>query len=72
MVIGHALAVLATAWLLARGERWLWAVADRIHWYAGSAPGRVRRPRPVVVAVLATFLIPARWVLTGPRAPPVA
>ena len=72
MVIGHALAVLATAWMLARGERWLWAVADRLRRYAGSAPGRVRRPRPVVVAVLATFLIPARWVLTGPRAPPVA
>ena len=71
MLLGHALAVLATAWLLARGERWLWAVADRIHRYAGSAPGRVRRPRPVVVSVLAVFLVPARWVLTGPRAPPV-
>ena len=72
MLLGHALAVLATAWLLARGERWLWAVADRIHRYAGAAPGRVRRPRPVVVAVVAAFLIPARWVLTGPRAPPLA
>jgi hypothetical protein len=72
MLLGHALAVLATAWLLARGEQWLWAVADRIHRYAGSAPGRVRRPRPVVVAVLAAFLIPTRWVLSGPRAPPVA
>ena len=72
MVIGHALAVLATAWMLARGERWLWSVAERIHRYAGSAPGRVRRPRPLVVAVLAAFLAPTRWVLTGPRAPPVA
>ena len=72
MVLGHALAVLATAWLLARGERWLWAVADRIHRYAGSAPGRVRRPRPLVVAVLAAFLGHTRWVLTGPRAPPIA
>ena len=72
MVLGHALAVLATAWLLARGERWLWAVADRIHRYASSAPGPVRRPRPVVVAVVAAFLVPARWALTGPRAPPVA
>jgi hypothetical protein len=72
MVLGHALAVLATAWVLARGERWLWALADRIHRYLGAAPGRVRRPRPVVVAVLAAFLVPTRWVLTGPRAPPVA
>jgi hypothetical protein len=72
MVLGHALAVLATAWLLAGGERWLWAVTDRIHRYAGAAPGRVRRPRPVVVAVLAAYLVSARWVLTGPRAPPLA
>ena len=72
MVLGHAAAVLATAWLLARGERWLWGVADRLHRYAGAAPGRVRRPRPVVVAVLATFQIPTRWVLAGPRAPPIA
>ena len=71
MVLGHSVAVLATAWLLARGERWLWGVADRLHRYA-AAPGRVRRPRPVVVAVLATFQIPTRWVLAGPRAPPVA
>ena len=72
MLLGHALAVLATAWSLARGERWLWAVADRIHRSAGSAPGRVRRPRPVVVAVLVAFLVPDRWVLAGPRAPPIA
>ena len=72
MVLGHAAAVLATAWLLARGERWLWGVADRLHRYTGAAAGRVRRPRPVVVAVLATFQIPTRWVLAGPRAPPIA
>jgi hypothetical protein len=72
MMVGHAAAVLATAWLLARGERWLWGVTDRLHRYAATAPGRVRRPRPVVVAVLAPFLIPSRWALTGPRAPPIA
>lgn len=72
MLLGHALAVLATTWLLARGERWLWGVADRIQRYAGSAPGRVRRTRPVVVSLLSTFLVPARWALTGPRAPPTA
>lgn len=70
MLLGHAAAVLATAWLLAHGERWLWQVADRIQRYAGSAPGRLRRPRPVAVAVLAAFLVPTRWALTGPRAPP--
>ncbi|HEY5978627.1 MAG TPA: hypothetical protein VIT41_03240 [Microlunatus sp.] len=72
MLVGHALAVLATAWLMARGERRLWALADRIHRCAWTAAGRVRRPRPTVVAVLVTFLAPTRWVLTGPRAPPLA
>ena len=71
MLLGHALAVLTTAWLLARGERWLWSVADRIHSCAGVTTARVRRPRPTVVPVVATFLARTRWVLTGPRAPPV-
>lgn len=71
MLLGHVLAVLATAWLLARGERWLWSVADRIHFCTGTAASRVRRPRPAVVPVVAAFLVRTRWVLTGPRAPPV-
>ncbi len=72
MLLGHLLAVLATAWLLARGERWLWTVTERVLPYAGTAVGTVRRPRPAVVSVLATFRGPTRWVLTGPRAPPFA
>jgi hypothetical protein len=72
MLWGHAAAVLATAWLLACGERWLWGVADRLRRYAGAAPGRVRRPRPVAVAAISAFLSPTPWVLTGPRAPPIA
>jgi len=72
MLLGHALAVLATAWLLAHGEQWLWRVTDRILSYARAAAGRVRRPRPVVVAAHTAFLVPLRWALTGPRAPPIA
>lgn len=71
MLLGHALAVLATAWLLARGERWLWAVVDRIHRCTGSATARVRRPRPVVVEAVDVFLVAVRGRRTGSRAPPV-
>lgn len=71
MLLGHVLAVLATAWLLARGEQWLWSVADRIHRSTGTAAGSLRRPRPAVVPVVTAFLVRTRWVLTGPRAPPV-
>lgn len=71
MLLGHALAVLATAWLLARGERWLWSAVDRIHRATGTTTARIRRPRPVVVDAVAVFLVTARGVLTGPRAPPV-
>lgn len=71
MLLGHALAVLATAWLLARGERWLWSAVDRIHRATGTTTARIRRPRPVVLDAVAVFLVTARGVLTGPRAPPV-
>ncbi len=72
MLVGHTLAVLATAWLLARGERWLWRVADRLLPQVGPSAGRVRRARAVVVPALGVFLAPTRWALTGPRAPPLA
>ena len=72
MLLAHSLAVLATAWLLARGERWLWRVTDRIVPPVGPSSSRVRRRRPVVVPALAVFLAPVRWTLTGPRAPPFA
>lgn len=71
MLLGHALAVAATAWLLARGERWLWAVLDRIRRYAAARPTR-RRPRPVVtVAVRRADPMPSAAISAGPRAPPV-
>ena len=63
---------LATACLLARGERWLWRVTDRLVPPVGPSSGRVRRRRPVVVPALGAFLAPIRWALTGPRAPPFA
>jgi hypothetical protein len=41
MWVAHLAAVLVTAWLLARGEAWLWRVVDRVAAAAGLA---VRRP----------------------------
>lgn len=57
MWVAHAVAVLATAWVLARGEAALWRALDRV---AGSVP--VLRPRSV----------PRRARLRTPAPPAVA
>lgn len=58
MWLGHAVAVVATAWLLARGEHWLWRVAARLVRLAdpmrtsltfGRAPAVALAPAPAVV-----------------------
>ncbi len=47
MLLAHGIATLATAWLLARGERLVWDLCERAVRAAGAAPtARVRRPRP--------------------------
>jgi hypothetical protein len=59
MFVGHVVATLGTAWLLARGEAWCWRLADRVALAAyvspGARPAR-RRPRPVTAAVLQALL----------------
>lgn len=70
MLLGHALALVATAWLLARGERWLWRVVDRVHAYATAHPTRVRRPRPVDHRPQLAPVVLLRWAPAGPRGPP--
>ena len=70
MWLGHAAALVATAWLLARGERWLWRVADRIA--KAAEPVRVAftvGPEPRVAAVS----VPVQWRTSAPlgaRGPP--
>jgi hypothetical protein len=73
MWLAHAVAVLATAWLLARGESWLWATADLVVRVATAAP--VRRPGTPAAAPLAVrgrttgdARLPS---LASPRGPPV-
>lgn len=73
MLAGHVLATLATAWVLARGEAWLWRLTERVIVAAAAAP--CRRPRSWLhlssfdlpeVAALRRALSPG-----APRAPPV-
>lgn len=71
MVIGHALAAAGTAWLLARGERWLWRVVDRVRGYADARPARRRRTRASLVPIAVAPVVPHRWVPAAPRGPPV-
>ncbi len=55
MWLAHSAAVLATAWLLARGEAWLWRTADRVVSAATATPtdrsARRRAVRPPAVMV---------------------
>ncbi len=70
MWLGHAAALVATSWLLARGERWLWRVADRVARTAEPVRTAVTvgsGPRVVAVGV------PVRWRTSAPlpaRGPP--
>ena len=73
MWLAHAAAVLGTAWLLARGEAWLWRMADEVVEAATAAPA----DRP---AARRTVRQPAvRWLElptppsspAAPRGPPV-
>jgi hypothetical protein len=74
MVVGHLVATLGTAWLLARGEAWCCAlverVADAAYVAPGARPGR-RRPRPVTAVLVHCLLVrPHRPRAT--RGPPVS
>jgi hypothetical protein len=59
MFVGHLVATLGTAWLLARGEAWCARLADRVTQAAYATPGarpRRRRPRPVTTALVRAAL----------------
>jgi hypothetical protein len=73
MWAAHAAATLATAWLLARGEAWLWRAAERVVVAAGL--GRTVHVRRAALALPGTaYLLPRldapAWNLAGPRGPP--
>ncbi len=71
MVTSHLIATLATAWLLARGEGWLWGLGERAARAASAVPGRRparrRGPRPSARPVHLTGL---RGGAVDARGPP--
>jgi hypothetical protein len=74
MFVGHAVATLGTAWLLARGEAWCWRLVDRVARAAYATPAArpgQRRPR-LVPSVLDSALLrrPRRPRLS--RGPPLS
>jgi len=68
MAASHLVATLATAWLLAHGEGWLWGIGQRAVRAASAAPSpRRRRPpqprasaRPVLIAGIRRGAVDAR------------
>jgi hypothetical protein len=74
MIIAHALATAATAWLLGRGEAWLWRTAERVIRAAlGTLAGHVAddRPRMIILERLSPWVTPA-YAPSAPRGPPAA
>jgi len=74
MVVAHVAAVLATAWLLARGEAWLWRTVDRVAAAAGLAASHPTSPagrdrEPVGCDVRSRRLA---YAVAAPRGPPAA
>lgn len=73
MVLAHLAATLATAWLLARGEAWLWRAADSVTTAAGlRCTVRGRRAAAVVRVgdVASRRWECCAWLIAAPRGPP--
>jgi hypothetical protein len=74
MIIAHALATVATACLLGRGEAWLWRTAERVIRAAlGTLTGRLADARPhlIILERLSPWVAPA-YAHSAPRGPPAA
>jgi len=72
MIIAHIAATVATAWLLGRGEAWLWRTAERaIRAALATLTGRVADDRPGLILVGRTspWVGPA-YAVSAPRGPP--
>jgi hypothetical protein len=74
MWAAHLVAVLLTAWLLARGEAWLWRAVDRVAAAAGLAVGR-RTPSALRDHELTGYVDARRrrpaYAAAAPRGPPL-
>ena len=72
MVMAHVAAVLVTAWLLARGEAWLWRAVDRVAAAAGLRASHPTSPAPQDREP-AGGDVPSRrlaYAVAAPRGPP--
>ncbi len=71
MVLAHLAATLATAFLLARAEAWLWNLGERVVRVATATPTpRVQRARSAGPQPRPTVLTGCRRTAADPRGPP--
>ena len=71
MLVAHLVATLASAWLLARGERWWWRQWDRaVEAATWTAAPRVRRRRPARPLMVRVLLGAEPVPTAAPRGPP--
>jgi len=74
MILAHAAATAATAWLLARGEAWLWRTAEQVVRVAGTILTRSvpnDRDQLVMPHQMAVWTAPA-YAVAAPRGPPAS
>lgn len=72
MLLAHLAATVATAWLLSRGEAFLWRLSDRAARAASAAPTlRLRRALPARPLPDRILLAASRRTPAEPRGPPV-
>jgi len=74
MILAHAAGTAATAWLLARGEAWLWRTAEQVVRVAGTTLTRSvanDRDQLVIRRQMVVWTAPAYAVAT-PRGPPAS
>ena len=72
MIVAHIVATVATAYLLGRGEAWLWRTAEQaIRAALGSLTGRLAdvRPRLIISWRMSPWIAPA-YEPAAPRGPP--
>jgi len=74
MILAHAAATAATAWLLARGEAWLWRAAEQVVRVAGTTLTRSvanDRDQLVISRQMVVWAAPA-YAVAAPRGPPAS
>ena len=74
MILAHAAATAATAWLLARGEAWLWRTAEQVVRVAGTTLTRrvaSHRDQLVISRQIVVWTAPA-YAVAAPRGPPAS